>query len=63
MKSLSPTDMFAPCPAPFNLAAHVLRHADDLGDKIALSLLGPDGSEDWTYARLAAAVPAIMRSV
>lgn len=56
MTSLSLTDRFSPCPAPFNLAAHVLRHADDLGDKIALSILGTDRSEDWTYARLSAAV-------
>ncbi|WP_323775622.1 class I adenylate-forming enzyme family protein [Leisingera sp.] len=47
---------FAPCPAPFNLAAHVLRHARRLADKPALSVLQGDGSEVWTYARLESAV-------
>ncbi|MDP5350374.1 MAG: long-chain fatty acid--CoA ligase, partial [Paracoccaceae bacterium] len=46
----------APCPRPFNLAAHVLRHADDLPAKVALSVISADGADDWTYARLAAAV-------
>lgn len=45
-----------PCPAPFNLAAHVLRMADQNPDKIALSVLGLTTTEDWTYARLKAAV-------
>ncbi len=45
-----------PCPAPFNLAAHVLRHAADLPTKTALSVLGETGSEDWTYDALASAV-------
>lgn len=45
-----------PCPAPFNLAAHVLRHAGGRPGKVALSVLGPDGSDDWTYARLERAV-------
>lgn len=47
-----------PCPTPFNLASHVLRHAADLPDKLALSVLGPDGSDDWTYAALERAVRA-----
>ncbi|MEE4346788.1 MAG: benzoate--CoA ligase, partial [Paracoccaceae bacterium] len=46
----------APCPRPFNLAAHVLAHAGDLPDKIALSVIGADSADNWTYARLAAAV-------
>lgn len=45
-----------PCPAPFNLAAHVMRHAADLPDKVALSVLGSEQSEDWTYAALEAAI-------
>ncbi len=45
-----------PCPAPFNLAAHVLRHTDATPDKAALSVLRADGSDDWTYARLKSAV-------
>ena len=45
-----------PCPAPFNLAAHVMRHAEALPDKVALSVLHADGSDDWTYARLESAI-------
>ena len=56
MLSLSPSDGFAPCPAPFNMAAHVLAKAATLGDKIALSVIAPDGAETWTYAALEAAV-------
>ncbi|EEE38779.1 AMP-dependent synthetase and ligase [Rhodobacteraceae bacterium KLH11] len=46
----------APCPSPFNLAAHVLRHAQDLAEKTALSVLGPDTATDWTYADLQSAI-------
>ncbi len=45
-----------PCPAPFNMAAHVLAHAARLPDKIALAVVGPSGAERWSYARLEAAV-------
>lgn len=48
-----------PCPAPFNLAAFVLRHAAAQPDKIALALLGPGRAERWSYARLEAAVRGI----
>lgn len=44
------------CPAPFNLAAHVLRQAGLRADKVALSVLGPRQRDDWTYARLEQAV-------
>ena len=44
-----------PDPAPFNLAAHVLSHADRLAGKTALVALGPQG-ETLTYAALEAAV-------
>ncbi len=47
---------FAPCPAPFNLAAHVLGRAATQPDKIALSVLGPSRAERWSFARLDAAV-------
>jgi acyl-coenzyme A synthetase/AMP-(fatty) acid ligase len=47
---------YAPCPSPFNMAAHVLKHAERLPDKIALSILGQTGAERWSYARLEAAV-------
>ncbi|TCL09344.1 acyl-CoA synthetase (AMP-forming)/AMP-acid ligase II [Shimia isoporae] len=46
---------FRPCPAPFNMAAHVLAHADDLPDKTALSVLGAS-VENWSYADLKSAV-------
>lgn len=45
-----------PCPTPFNLAAHVLRHATDCAHKTALSVLGPHTSQDWTYQQLEQAV-------
>ena len=50
---------FAPCPAPFNLAAHVLQHADAQPDKIALSVLGLSGAERWSYGRLSSAVRGV----
>ena len=46
----------APCPAPFNLAAHVVGRAGELGSKIALSVVGGVQPESWTYAALEAAV-------
>ncbi len=46
----------APCPEPFNLAAHVLRKADQLPDKTALSVLGQNGTDDWNYSRLKRAI-------
>ncbi len=45
-----------PCPAPFNLAAHVLGPAARLPDKIALAVIGLSGAERWSYARLERAV-------
>ncbi|WP_170328839.1 class I adenylate-forming enzyme family protein [Ruegeria arenilitoris] len=45
-----------PCPAPFNLAAHVLRRTDEDPDKIALSVLRSDGAEDWSYRALKSAI-------
>ena len=47
---------FAPCPAPFNLAAHALARAGVLADKSALQVLRPQGAERWSYGRLEAAV-------
>ncbi|WP_397542891.1 AMP-binding protein [Roseovarius salis] len=47
---------FPPCPEPFNLAAHVLRRADDLPDKVALAILGMSRTERWSYAKLKRAV-------
>lgn len=48
--------IWPPCPAPFNLAAHVLARACALGDKAALEILHADGAEVWSYARLESAV-------
>jgi acyl-coenzyme A synthetase/AMP-(fatty) acid ligase len=56
LSQTDPDPGFAPCPAPFNLAAHVLRHADRLEDKIALAVLRLTGSERWSYGRLKQAV-------
>ena len=46
----------APCPTPFNMAAHVLGRAGALGDKTALSVVGGVQPENWTFAALEAAV-------
>lgn len=46
----------APCPAPFNLAAHVLARGAALPDKLALQIVRPTGAERWSYGRLIAAV-------
>lgn len=46
----------APCPTPFNLAAHVLGKADETPDKIALAVLALSGSQRWSYGKLKAAV-------
>ncbi|MFP5508083.1 MAG: class I adenylate-forming enzyme family protein [Alphaproteobacteria bacterium] len=56
MQAIFDQGVAAPCPRPFNMAAHVLRHADDLPEKVALSVIALTGAESWTYARLAAAV-------
>ncbi|MCR8827222.1 class I adenylate-forming enzyme family protein [Pseudosulfitobacter koreensis] len=50
------------CPAPFNMAAHVLRAGDTRRDQLALSILhdGHDGhddqTEDWSFGALIAAI-------
>ena len=45
-----------PCPADFNLAAHVLARGETLPDRIALEIVGPETRERWSFARLIAAV-------
>jgi len=47
---------FAPCPAPFNLAQHVLATGVLTPEKIALAVVKPTGAQRWSYARLIAAV-------
>ena len=44
------------CPAPFNMADHVLRAGAACPDQLALQILHGDQTEDWTYAALIAAV-------
>jgi len=44
------------CPAPFNLAAHVLAAGAATPQKTALQIVRPEGAERWSHARLAAAV-------
>ncbi len=56
MLSLCASHGFTPCPAPFNLAAHVLAQATRLADKTALSIVGQNACEDWTYGALQSAV-------
>ena len=51
--------MRAPCPDPFNLAAHVLAAADRTPDKVALVVAGLTGAERWSYRALAQAVRGI----
>lgn len=46
----------APCPVPFNMAQYVLGTAANTPGKIALSVIGPDADEHWTYAELEQAV-------
>ena len=56
MLSLSDPDPFEACPAPFNMAAHVLRHARDVPDKCSLNVVSCDDVQQWSYAALEAAV-------
>ncbi len=48
-----------PCPAPFNLAAHVLRRAGARAAHPALEILHPEGAEVWSHGRLEAAVRGV----
>lgn len=52
--SLYDEGAFAPCPTPFNLAAHTLSGGADTPDKSALEILCAPGevSEHWTYCAL-----------
>ncbi len=55
MLSLCDQGPWPACPAPFNLAGHVLAGGDAAPDKIALAVLGAARAERWSYARLRAA--------
>ncbi|SHK83363.1 Acyl-CoA synthetase (AMP-forming)/AMP-acid ligase II [Roseovarius marisflavi] len=56
MTSLFDQGPQAPCPRPFNLAAHVLGRADACAEKVALAVLGDQSTDSWSYARLKSAV-------
>jgi len=56
MKAIFDQGHHAPCPTPFNLAAHVLGRADQSPEKTALSIMSPDATSDWSYRELRAAV-------
>ncbi|WP_299627428.1 class I adenylate-forming enzyme family protein [uncultured Tateyamaria sp.] len=45
-----------PCPAPFNMAAYVLTGAKPDADATAVTILGADDKDSWTYGRLSDAV-------
>jgi acyl-coenzyme A synthetase/AMP-(fatty) acid ligase len=56
MKAIFDMGGFTPCPAPFNLAAHVLTKADENADKTALSVISTTGADSWSYRRLKQAI-------
>ena len=55
MLSLCDQGPWPACPAPFNLADHVLAGGLAAPDKIALAVLGASRAERWSFARLRAA--------
>ncbi|MGL4280731.1 MAG: class I adenylate-forming enzyme family protein [Albidovulum sp.] len=59
MLSVIDTSAPAPCPAPFNLAEHVLAAGRATPDRIALVILRAGGAERWSYGRLTDAVLAV----
>jgi len=59
MLSIFDQGQHPPCPAPFNLAAHVLQHAGDRAAHPAVVIAGANGDEVWTYARFETAVRGI----
>ncbi len=56
MPAIFDTSPCEPCPQKFNLAEYVLSRADELSEKVALSILSCENPENWTYAELKAAV-------
>ncbi|MEX0371219.1 MAG: class I adenylate-forming enzyme family protein [Tateyamaria sp.] len=56
MLSVSNTGPFPPCPAPFNMAAHVLQHATAQPNKVAVAVVGPDQTDTLAYDDLQRAV-------
>lgn len=56
MDSILNKGPFAPCPSPFNMAAHVLGRATMQPEKVALTVMGRRQDTHWSYAKLEAAV-------
>ncbi|MFK7764105.1 MAG: class I adenylate-forming enzyme family protein [Roseobacter sp.] len=56
MVSLFDKGSFAPCPSPFNMAAHVLRAGEATPLKTALKQIGTTEEIAWSYADLRAAI-------
>lgn len=56
MDAIFDTGPADPCPADFNMAAHVLQCAALTPDKIALSVLSREHCENWRYDQLAQAI-------
>ena len=52
-----------PCPAPFNLAAHVLARAEALASKTALAVVTLSGARRWSYGQLRGAVLGTARGL
>ncbi len=59
MLSVSDMGPPSPCPAPFNLAAHVLQGGAAQPERIALQILHPTRAERWSYARLSTRDPGL----
>jgi len=52
MVSITDNAPFTPCPENFNMAAHVLQHADALADKVALTQVSPTGAKRYSYGQI-----------
>ena len=59
MLSVSKSDPFPPCPAPFNLAEYVLRAGTETPDKLALAVVSPTGAQRWSFEKLTNAVRGV----
>ena len=55
MTSIFDSSPFPLCPKPFNMAAHVLGHADSIADKLALRVVAKDTAtpdHSFSYSQL-----------
>ncbi len=59
MRSIFDNGPQAPCPSPFNLAAHVLAKAATQPEKTALEVMSAASTQAWTYGQLEATVRAV----